>query len=399
MKIHERVKRGKKVWTVDGKINGKRQRSNFETKRAAEAYLKTVDKEPELSAWWAGLTLTDRFDLKAAFEIAQEDGFTLLAAAQNQAVSGRGQTHLKKMTLAEAIGSDGVWRFKDKSKAPKPSGYLGSMILRGIGQKSISVVKSPLNQFAEYAGGSSQCKAALTADKISAFLLANAGKWTREVRKQNRARMHTFCGWLVRQDVLASNPVEKIDKIESDGFDPYVLTPDECIETLKVCAAKHPIMLPLLVLNLFCGIRPSECQRLSTAKGRNSNFRWEDQEIVMQAKKTKTKMRRAVEMSDNCLAWLKLNEFSLPITNSAHQWTAFLKDAKKALGHDKWPHDCLRHSYCSYALRKYESAGKVALNAGNNEGTLYKHYLKAVTKAEAEAFWNILPEETLKAAA
>ena len=80
------------------------------------------------------------------------------------------------MTLAEAIGSDGVWRFKDKSQAPKPSGYLGSMILRGIGQKSISVVKSPLNQFAEYAGGSSQCKAALTADKISAFLLANAGK-------------------------------------------------------------------------------------------------------------------------------------------------------------------------------------------------------------------------------
>ena len=97
MKIHERVKRGKKVWTVDGRINGKRQRSNFETKRAAEAYLKTVNKEPELSAWWAGLSLADRFDLKAAFEIAQEEGFTLLAAAQNQAVSGRGQTHLKKI--------------------------------------------------------------------------------------------------------------------------------------------------------------------------------------------------------------------------------------------------------------------------------------------------------------
>ena len=65
MKIHERVKRGKKVWTVDGRINGKRQRSNFETKRAAEAYLKIINKEPELSAWWAGLSLADRFDLKA----------------------------------------------------------------------------------------------------------------------------------------------------------------------------------------------------------------------------------------------------------------------------------------------------------------------------------------------
>jgi hypothetical protein len=37
------------------------------------------------------------------------------------------------------------------------------------------------------------------------------------------------------------------------------------------------------------------------------------------------------------------------------------------------------------------------MNAGHTEGTLYKHYLKAVTKAEA--FWNIFPEETLKAAA
>tara|TARA_B100000575_G_scaffold274547_1_gene258352 strand:+ start:818 stop:1048 length:231 start_codon:yes stop_codon:yes gene_type:complete len=75
-----------------------------------------------------------------------------------------------------------------------------------------------------------------------------------------------------------------------------------------------------------------------------------------------------------------------------------LKDAKKVLVHDKWPHDCLRQSYCSYALRKFESAGKVALNAGNNEDTLYKHYLKALTKAKAEAFWNIFHEETLKAA-
>ena len=130
--------------------------------------------------------------------------------------------------------------------------------------------------------------------------------------------MYSFCGWLVRQDVLASNPFEKVEKIESDGFDPYLLTLDECIETLKVCAAKHSIMSPLLVLNLFCGIRPSECQSLSTAKGRNSNFRWNDREVVMLAKNTKTKMRRAVEMSDNCLAWLKLNEFTLPITNSAH---------------------------------------------------------------------------------
>jgi hypothetical protein len=39
------------------------------------------------------------------------------------------------------------------------------------------------------------------------------------------------------------------------------------------------------------------------------------------------------------------------------------------------------------------------MNAGHSEGTLYKHYLKGVTKDEAEAFRKIFPEETLKAAA
>ena len=101
-------------------------------------------------------------------------------------------------------------------------------------------------------------------------------------------------------------------------------------------------------------------------------------------------------MSDNCFAWLKLTEFSLQIPSATLHWDNFLSDAKKLLGYDKWPHDCLRHSYCADALRKYESAGKVAMNAGHSKGTLYKHFLKAVTKAvtkaEVEAFWNIFPE-------
>ena len=79
-------------------------------------------------------------------------------------------------------------------------------------------------------------------------------------------------------------------------------SPDECEKILSMCAEKYPIILPLITLNLFCGIRPSECRRLNTSSGRNSNLRWEDKEIVMQALKSKTKMCRTVEMSDNCLA-------------------------------------------------------------------------------------------------
>ena len=172
--------------------------------------------------------------------------------------------------------------------------------------------------------------------------------------------------------VMANPVTDKVVKVLTDGFDPYVLTPDECGKILNMCAEKHPIALPLLTLNLFCGIRPSECRRLNTSSGRNSNFRWEDKEIVMQAHKSKTKMRRSVEMSDNCFAWLKLTEFSLPIPSATHHWDNFLSDAKKLLGYDKWPHDCLRYSYCSYALPKNKAPRQPEGLARNSCQTTFK---------------------------
>ena len=47
-------------------------------------------------------------------------------------------------------------------------------------------------------------------------------------------------------------------------------------------------------------------------------------------------------------------------------------------------------SYCSYALRKYESAGKVALNAGNNEVTLI-HYLSKQHQGRGRGVLKHLP--------
>ena len=404
MKIHERVKRGKKVWTVDGRINGKRQRSNFETKRAAEAYLKTINKEPELSAWWAGLTLTDRFDLKAAFDIAKEDGFTLLAAAQNQAVSGRGKTHLKKMTLAEAIGYSGIdRRWKNDPNAKTKSGFLGDKAMANLSVGSLNTLRSGLYNFMNFAGPDLQCTA-VTAELIKSWLHAGGDKennWKPTTQKHMSGHLRNFFNWCIRQNVISkdSNPVSQLEKINLEPFDPYVLNVDECRQILKLCHEEHAECLPLLVLNLFCGIRPSETRRLKSSKGRDCNFNWEDNEVVLKARQTKTKMRRYVEMSPNCLEWLKLQKFDLPIVNAKHKWNKFLQSAKVELAYnDGWPHDCIRHSFCSYGLRSTDNAGKVALQAGNTERVLFQHYLKLVSKADAKAFWNIFPEETLKAA-
>ena len=66
--------------------------------------------------------------------------------------------------------------------------------------------------------------------------------------------------------------MEKLEKINLDPFDPYVLTIEECRKILNLCQEKHLEVLPLLILNLFCGIRPSETRRLKSGKGRDCNF-------------------------------------------------------------------------------------------------------------------------------
>jgi len=396
LKVKHIKNNGRKVWMVDGTIDGKRKRLEFDTQKQAKDWLKFHKSDTTSSVWWAELNPGLRVDVMAAVNRAQADGFSLLSAVESHAVNGPGKTHLKKMTLKEAIGCAGKdRRWKNDPYERKASGFLGDKVLGNIGRGSLNTLRCGIENFMRFAGPTLQCSA-VSPELLKSWLLVGGDKeqhWEPVTQKLYRAHVRNLFNWCIRQDVLKENPVEKLEKINLDPFDPYLLTVEECRKILKLCQEKHPEVLPLLTLNLFCGIRPSETRRLKSGKGRDCNFDWEDNEVVFQAKKTKTKMRRFVEMSENCLAWLNLQELNLPIVNANHKWHDFLGDAREALGYKVWPHDCIRHSFCSYGLRYTENAAKVALQAGNTERVLFRHYLKLVSKSDAAKFWNIFPEK------
>ena len=387
---------GEVRWVFDGKINGKRKREQFDTKKACELFIKAQTKEPLIAAWWSELTVSERVDIHAAHNRAKEDGFSLLSAVETHAVQGRGKTHLKKMTLKEAVGSTGKdKRWKNDPNERQPSGFLGDKLLTNLSVGSLNTLRCGLENFVRFTGHDLQCRV-VSPELIKSWLISGGDKeahWESNTQKHYSGHVRNLFNWCIRQDVVKENPVEKLEKINLDPFDPYVLTVDECRKILKLCREQHPEVLPLLILNLFCGIRPSETRRLKSGKGRDCNFDWDDNEVVFKAKQTKTKMRRAVEMSENCLAWIKLQELNLPVTNANHKWHWFLQDAKKELEYEMWPHDCIRHSFCSYGLRHSGNAAKVALQAGHTEQIMFRHYLKLVSKANAEKFWNIFPEK------
>ena len=75
MKKKHRLHNGGTRYIVNGKINGKRRREQFDTKKDAELFLKHQVKEPSIAACWTSLTLGERVDIHASHNRAKEDGF------------------------------------------------------------------------------------------------------------------------------------------------------------------------------------------------------------------------------------------------------------------------------------------------------------------------------------
>jgi len=59
----------------------------------------------------------------------------------------------------------------------------------------------------------------------------------------------------------------------------------------------------------------------------------------------------------------------------------------------KWPQDCLRHSFATYAVALTNNPGQVAIWLGHNGNPtmLYRHYRGLTTKAEADKFFALRP--------
>jgi hypothetical protein len=58
----------------------------------------------------------------------------------------------------------------------------------------------------------------------------------------------------------------------------------------------------------------------------------------------------------------------------------------------------MRHTFVSMFVAKFRSMGEAALQAGNSESIIRKHYLDLKSAAEAEQFFGILPQRAAPAA-
>ena len=99
---------------------------------------------------------------------------------------------------------------------------------------------------------------------------------------------------------------------------------------------------------------------------------------------------RNVAIQPNLAAWLQaypLKKFPIIPANLQHIREQVAK---------KFPlsHDIMRHTFISMFVAKFRSIGEAAIQAGNSESIIRKHYLDLKSPAEAEEFFGILPKGT-----
>jgi len=144
--------------------------------------------------------------------------------------------------------------------------------------------------------------------------------------------------------------------------------------------------VPYFALCLFAGIRPGVPHGEIT-KFKPDAVNLEEGVIYISAEVSKVREPRRVAIQPNLAAWLRaypLDKYPIILGNFKKRRQRFAK--KLGL-----THDVLRHTFISMFVAKFRSIGEAAIQAGNSESIIRRHYLDLKTTAEAEEFFGILP--------
>ena len=206
--------------------------------------------------------------------------------------------------------------------------------------------------------------------------------------------LKAFFNYGIKRGYLANNPISRLDFVESSPREVEIVSPEDVARILGTALENDLGLLPYLVLGFFCGIRPI---------GELSLLQWSDIDlhtrvVTIRYAVSKTKRRRFIELSENAIAWLEAyrqrgGRCEGPIvTCNEHTLYARRQQNQEAAGITHWPNSAMRHSYCSYWLAMHKDINKLVLQSGHTSvDTMWRHYHRGTTEAEAKKFWGIMP--------
>ena len=362
-------------WRVSGRLHGLRVRRNFKIREEAGAEMAALNAKAAQAAGnirTVSTFLTDDQlrEAEAAFrrltDATKSLSFYLDYALANYRAPER------EISIADAAGA-----YLETRKQEHARGLLSACQLKDI-RLQLEMLKSHFPN---------QTLSQLSRETLAAHCQrGNAGPKTFNNR---RGVLFTFFKFAFFKDWLAANPLEKVPhlRVAHRRGSARTLSAEQA-EKLMRHAEKIDggAFVPFFALALFAGIRP--CLRTGEIlKLKPEHVRLDTGVIHIEPEVSKVRMKRNVTIQPNLAAWLMaypLEKFPIIPANLQHERARIAKEFALS-------HDIMRHTFISMHVAKFRSMGEAALQAGNSESIIRKHYLDLKTAAEAEKFFSIMP--------
>ncbi len=360
-------------WRLSGWLAGVRVRRNFKTREEAATEKQSLEiRAIQIAAGFrvATTSLTDAQLRNAEDAFRRLDGrpHSILFYLDYALTNYREPSQEK--VLAEAISEYVAFKMKE----------LERNLISGVQMRSIRNELKYLQQ--HFPTGS---VTQLTTSNLTTYLeRGNPGLKTYNNR---RALVSTFVKYAYQQDWLVTNPIEKTPhhRIKHRRGSAVTLSADQAKEFMALVESyENGALVPYMSLCLFAGVRPS-LRDGEIAKLLPEHIRLDTGVILIEPEVSKVRMKRQITIQPNLAAWLQAYPFSTIDPNYIEYHRS------KIVKNFPLSHDVMRHTFISMFVAKYRSIGEAALQAGNSESIIRRHYLDLKSPAEAEEFFGILP--------
>ncbi len=204
-----------------------------------------------------------------------------------------------------------------------------------------------------------------------------------QTRRNTLTKLKQFLNWCVSEELVSTNPAQTLS-VSVECRVPEVYTLDEVHRLLEVVQHEaHRSLMAYVTLGLFAGLRPTEAQRLTW-----NDFHWDHSVLSISPDRTKVKRARLVELHSVLLDWLNRVPRDQPLIPLG--FSRRLKSYQRCL-QIRWIPDGLRHSFATYWLGVHQNRNRLAELMGNSPTIIGRHYLKPVSRSEAQRFWVMTP--------
>src|SRR6516164_8948959 len=351
---------------------GKRQQLRFDTKQAALALIEELKaRRDNTAAVNRALSPAQLLDAAAAFELLADHPAATLSEAARAYLEVL-KTRVSSITLGELFK-----RFKAAKK------HKSKFYLRDINWVFDRL--SPLH-------------AKLVSDITRSELATLLGPLPDSSRNNMLRTLRALFRYGHDLSYLKEVPIRRNDFVEIKRVEIDVLPVGKVRRLLEAALDHDPGLLPLLLIETFCGVRPEEAVRVL----------WSDIDLLrgrltIRAAVSKTGTARPIELVPCALAWFErcaAQAGAAPIcADSEWQLRTRMRKMRHHAGYRgagaKWTPGSLRDAFCSYHLAHYGSIDRMITEAGHTDvRTTKDHYLGLVTKEAAAQFWSLFPPAT-----